>query len=167
MSSDDLIHVLRQFGPFLLILAWGAMVAIFRRRPPAQPLDTPEPVQPARRPPLAVPAPIAAAYRAVGRTSAPQPAPLPAPQAPPPRLPAAPPTPDPLPAVASRAEMARAASVARVRARDQADTAEAAATRLRAQLAGEGWQRAVVLTEILGPPIALRRPGTLGPPGAL
>ncbi len=158
MSSDDLIHVLRQFGPFLLILAWGVMVAIFRRRPPAEPLETP--AGSARRaPPPAVPAPIAAAYTAVGRP--------PAPPVSSPRRRVAPPAPETVPAVATQAESARAASVARVQARDQADTAEAAATRLREQLAGAGWQRAVVLTEILGPPIALRRPGTLGPPGAL
>jgi hypothetical protein len=52
-------------------------------------------------------------------------------------------------------------------ARDRAEAAEEAAGSLRAQLSEVGWQQAVVLTEILGPPLALRRPGTLGPPGAL
>jgi hypothetical protein len=159
VSPDDLVHQLTRFGPFLLVIAWAAMVAIFRRRP-ARPLDPAAPAAPAperARPLPAVPAPIAAAYTAVGRPPAAQPPSRPA------RRPAAP---SPAPVI-SDAAIARAASVARVEARDQADAAEVAAQRLREQLVGVGWQRAVVLTEILGPPIAMRRPGTLGPPGAL
>jgi hypothetical protein len=155
VTADDLGHLLTRFGPFLLVIAWAVMVAIFRRKP-ERPADVPAP-----KPVVAQPRPVVSAPPP-RPASRPQPTPPPQP-APAPRRPA-PPAPEP---ALTAAVLARAASVARVVARDRAEAAEEAAGSLRAQLSEVGWQQAVVLTEILGPPLALRRPGTLGPPGAL
>jgi len=137
VSPADLGHEFTRWGPFLLVLLWAGMVAVFRKRPPRAP-EPPAPPRVVQRPPPAVPRPISLAYTAVGR-----------------------------PAPVSEAEAERALAVAQIEATALAAQAEADVELQRERRVGNAWAQAVVLTEILGPPLALRRPGTLGPPGAL
>lgn len=147
MTPAEIGHDFARWGPFLLVLLWAGMATVLRRRPP-RPQEPPAPPRVVQRPP-SVPPPIRAAYDLVGR----------------PREAPRPPGP-------SEAEIRRAAEAARIEAAAEVEAVAkaaqtaAAAERVREQLVLGGWQRAVVLTELLGPPIALRRPGTLGPPGA-
>jgi hypothetical protein len=152
-GMNDLVHDFSRFGPFVLVALWAGAVALMRRaraarRPPeAAPAPVAAPRPPQRRRPVAavpaVPAAVSGTYAAFQQRAAP---------------------PAGAPALAE-ADLVLADLQLEP---DQlaASLAAAGAEEHRFRFGGSSWAQAIVLAEVVGPPLALRRPGTLHMPSA-
>jgi predicted lipid-binding transport protein (Tim44 family) len=143
LDLGDFGHLFARFGPFVLVALWALAVAWTRRRQAA-----------GRR---GAPAPAAASQAA-----APQAARVSLHRRPPPEIP-------PTVAVAYTAASTPPPGLTDLGpepAQVEANVAAADAATHRLRFGGSTWAQAVVLAEVIGPPLALRRPGTLHVPSA-
>lgn len=138
MTVADIAHDFARWGPFVLIGLWALAVAWMRRRSAAQGPgpDVPAALKKRRRQRLPVPEPAAAPPVAAPVVVVARPAPAPA-------------------SFASFPPLVEPVFVEQPLASGHA-----------VRFTNVPWREAVVLAEVLGPPLALRRPGTLPPPPA-
>jgi hypothetical protein len=136
VTVADIAHDFARWGPFVLIGLWALAVAWMRRRSAAQ---GPGPDVPA-----------ALKKRRRQRLPVPEPA-------------AAPPVAAPVVVVARPAPASFASFPPLV---EPVFVEQPLASGHAVRFTNVPWREAVVLAEVLGPPLALRRPGTLPPPPA-